>query len=272
MTAAAVTFHEVSAGYGQRTVLDRVSFAVPEGQVVGVLGPNGAGKSTLLRVLTGLHRPSAGRVELFGHDVVGLAASARAALVGVVPQELEVPMPFTVEEIVMLGRTAALSRWRRPTGDDAERVRQAMAFTDVAGLARRPFPELSGGEKQRVVIAMVLAQAPKIILLDEATSHLDINHRLEILQLMERLNRDQGVTIIMVSHDLVLTAEFAPRLVLLDRGRVRADGDRRDVLTEAHLAEVFHCALRVRQDPETGALSIMPIRGTAPALPARGAP
>jgi iron complex transport system ATP-binding protein len=254
----ALDFIDVSAGYRDTRIIQDLSFSIQEGEIAGVIGPNGAGKTTLLRAITGLIRHAAGTVRLFGQDVTALAARERARLVGVVPQDLETPMAFTVEEIVAMGRTASIGRWCAPSAEDRRGIERAMAYTDVIDMRGRPFTELSGGERQRVVIAMVLAQQPRLILMDEPTSHLDMNHRLEVMEIVERLNREQRVTVLIVSHDLNLSAEFCRRLILLDRGRLVADGTPRDVLNEELLRRVYHCEVRVQQSPASGAVLVLP--------------
>jgi iron complex transport system ATP-binding protein len=179
-------------------------------------------------------------------------------------------MAFTVAEIVMMGRTSAISRWSRPSSADRHIVERAMVYTDVIDMKGRAFSDLSGGEKQRAIIAMVLAQEPRAILLDEATSHLDINHRLEVMQIVERLNRERGTTILMVSHDLNLSAEFARRLILLDHGRIAADGAAAAVLTEDLLSRVYHCDVRVQRNPGNGTVSVAPAPRLAPGCSGRG--
>ena len=250
----------VSAGYPGNAVLQEVNLRAAEGQMVGLLGPNGAGKTTLFRVLTGLLRPTAGSVRVFGEDGARLKAAERARRIAVVPQEFETSVAFSVEEIVMMGRTASLNRWTAPSEKDQRIVEKAMAQTDVVSLRHRVFGALSGGEKQRAIVAMALAQEPRIILMDEATSHLDMNHRLEIMQIVERLNREQKTTVLMISHDLNLAADFCHRLVLLDHGRVAADGTPAEVLTEEILRRVYHCEVRVQRDPANGSITVAPAR------------
>ena len=257
---SAIEIHNLSAGYQGRPVLQDLSLVVREGEMVALLGPNGAGKSTLLQAITGRHRADAGMIRLFGRDVRHLPAAARARLVSVVPQQLEVPMAFTVEEMVMMGRTAALNRWLAPSAEDRRIVAQAMAYTDALDLRERMFQEMSGGERQRVVIALALAAEPRLILLDEPTTHLDMNHRMEVLELIARLNRDKGVAIVMVAHDLSLAAEFFPRLVVLDRGRIAADGTPAEVLREETIESVYHCRVSIHADPVCGALRVFPRR------------
>ncbi|MFO7534500.1 MAG: ABC transporter ATP-binding protein [Kiritimatiellia bacterium] len=259
MSKPAIQISGVTAGYGARAVLNGIDLVLEEGVMAGLLGPNGAGKSTLFRVITGLLKPGAGSVRLFGQNVGDLHAGERARLAGVVPQEVEVPMPFSVEAFVLMGRTARISRWTGPTRADYEAAERAMGLTDVLELRHRSITELSGGERQRAVVAMVLAQEPRLILLDEATSHLDINHRLDIMRIVERLNREEGVTVLLTSHDLNLAASFCPRIVLLDHGKLEAEGTPEAVLTEARLKQVYHCEIRVRRDPDDGAMAFFPV-------------
>jgi iron complex transport system ATP-binding protein len=266
---AAIEIEAVEAGYDGAPFLRGVSMRVEAGEMAAVLGPNGAGKSTLLRVLTGRHPVTAGTVRLFGRDVARLGAAERAALVAAAPQELSVPMPFTVEEVVGIGRTARLPRWRAPGAEHRRAIEEAMAGMDVLELRARPFEELSGGERQRAVVAMALAQEPRLLLLDEPTSHLDISHRLEILRLIGRMNAERGLTVVMTSHDLNLAAEFCRRLFLFDHGRLVAEGPPEVTLREPLLRTVYHCDLRVRRE-EDGALTVRPARGSA--THAAGAP
>jgi len=263
-------FKNVSAGYHGVPVIRELDLSISEGQMVGILGPNGAGKTTLFRCITSLCTPLAGTIRVFDTDSRQLSASERAKLIAVVPQELETPVSFTVQEIVMIGRTASLNRWSRPSANDMQAVDRAMVYTDVADMKHRPFTELSGGEKQRAIVAMALAQEPRMILMDEATSHLDMNHCLEIMQIVERLNTEKGVTVIMASHDLNLTAEFCKRVILLDRGKVAADGIPSDVLTENILSNVYNCSVRVQKNSTNGSVCVLPAPRLTPAHSGRG--
>jgi iron complex transport system ATP-binding protein len=258
--SAAFQLERVTAGYHGRPVLRDLSLEAGEGAMLALLGPNGAGKSTLLRAITGRLRAAAGTVRLFGRDVRHLPAAERSRLVSLVPQQIEVPMAFTVEQMVLMGRTAALNRWRAPSPADRRIVEQAMAYTDVLELRERLFNEMSGGERQRVVIALALAAEPRLILLDEPTAHLDMNHRLEVLELIARLNAERGVAIVMVAHDLNLAAEFFPRLVILERGRIAADGPPGAVLRPETLEPVYRCRVSLHRDPDGGALRVFPRR------------
>ena len=257
MEQAALTFREVSAGYKHRKVLDNVSFSVREGEFVSLIGPNGCGKSTLLKTAAALLKPLSGVVELFGQDVHRIKPALRASLLGVVPQKIESPMAFTVSQIVMNGRISSIGRWGTISSRDHDLVERSMIYTDVLGLRERYFTELSGGEQQRVALAMVLAQDPKIIMLDESISHLDINHRQEVLQILMNLNREKQMTILLVSHDLSLSASISDRFLLMDTGRLVKAGIPVEVLDPALLSSVYNCDLRVQQDPYTGYLQVL---------------
>ncbi len=258
----AIRLRQVAAGYPGRPVLRGVDLELQPGEMAGVLGPNGAGKTTLFRVLAGLLPCAAGQTEIFGRSQAELPARDRARLVGVVPQSLESPMPFTVEEMVLMGRTAVLERWQAPGSADYAVAERVMAETDVLRLRDRVFSALSGGEKQRTLMAMALAQEPRLLLLDEATAHLDLRHRLDILDLVTRLNRETGVTVLMISHDWTLTAACCPRLLLLDDGRLTADGPPETVMGGGEIARAFQCELRMLRD-DTGTLHVIPVRKTA---------
>ncbi|TAN36253.1 MAG: ABC transporter ATP-binding protein [Verrucomicrobia bacterium] len=244
----AIELQSVFAAYREVDVLHDVTLAVAAGEWLALVGPNGAGKSTVLRVITGLLKPRAGMVRLGKRELREIRPAERARWVAVVPQELSVPLPFTVGELVALGRTNVRQRWARLAADDRRAIERAMAYTDVLELRERPFEELSGGEKQRAALALALAQETQILLLDEPTAHLDLNHQWEFFQLLERLNRECQLTVVMTSHDLNLAAEFCARLALFDHGRLAAIGTPSDVLHEDLLRETYHCDVRVRQE------------------------
>jgi iron complex transport system ATP-binding protein len=264
----AIELQHISAAYRESDVLRDVTLAVAEGEWLALLGPNGAGKSTVLRVITGLLPARAGVALLGGRDVRAIRGAERARLVAVVPQELSTPLPFTVGELVTLGRSSAHGRLARPGAADRRAIERALAYTDLLELRERPFAELSGGEKQRAAIALALAQETRILLLDEPTAHLDLNHQWEILQLLDRLNRECSLTIVMTSHDLNLAAEFCSRLALFDHGALVALGTPAEVLREERLREVYHCDVRVRH--ESGrAPEVRPERRPQPAAGGR---
>jgi iron complex transport system ATP-binding protein len=239
-------------------VIHDVSLRIDAGEIVGLIGPNGAGKTTLLRCVTALCRPLRGSVRLLGKDTHRLSASERARLAAVVPPELETPMAFSVEELVAIGRTASADRWRGLSAKDMEAVETALANTDMRRLRNRLLTELSAGEKQRAVVAMALAQSPRVILMDEPTSHLDMIHCFDVMRIVRRLNREDGATVLMISHDLNTAARFCDRLLLMSGGRIIADGSPRTVLTEPGLALAYGCAVTVSYAPPDNAVTVFP--------------
>ena len=229
-----------------------IDLHVKSGEMVALIGPNGSGKTTLLRLLSGALRPGGGRVVLSGRPLNELTSRQRARLVGVVPQEGSAAFDFTVMETVLMGRTAHLGVFGVEGPDDIAVAREAMQRTRTLPFAARLMSHLSGGERQLALIARALAQKPRLLLLDEPTAFLDIRHRLEIYELLVRLNAEEGLTIIATSHDLNMAARYCRRIVLLKRGEVRADGDAARVFDPAVLSDVYETALRVATDAETG--------------------
>jgi len=235
----------VSAAYGPRVALHGCDLAIRGGEVVTVVGPNGAGKSTLLRVLAGLLRPREGAVALDGADISRWPRSVLARRIAVVPQLFDTLFPFTVREVVTLGRTARLGLLGRASAADATAVARALADLDLGALADRRIDALSGGERQRAVLAMALAQDGDVLLLDEPTAHLDPAHQLATLALVRELARTRGLAVAAVLHDLNLAAAVATRVVVVERGLVVADATPRDALSPDLVARVFGPALRV---------------------------
>ena len=234
------------AGYGSRGVLQGIDLDLAPGQLVALVGPNGAGKSTLLRVLAGLIRPASGAVMLDGVDVATLSRGALASRIAVVPQVFDTLFPFTVREIVGLGRSARLGLFARPTASDASAITRAIADQDLSGLVDRRLDALSGGERQRVVLAMALAQEADVLLLDEPTAHLDPAHQLGTVRRTAALARTRGVIALAVLHDLNLAA-LADRVVVIDAGRVVADGPPAAALAADVVTPVFGAGLAVHQ-------------------------
>ncbi len=235
----------IVAGYGARPVLRGVDVELAGGAVVAILGPNGAGKSTLLRALAGMLAPSSGEVLLDGVPVATLSRAAIARRIAVVPQVLELLFPFTVREIVGLGRTAHLGWLGTPSPTDRAAVDRALAELELEPLAGRRIDTLSGGERQRAVLAMALAQEADVLLLDEPTVHLDPTHQRATLVLLRDLARHRSLAVAAVLHDLNLAAAGADRVVLLVAGRVAAEGAPSDVLRQDTLDAAFGEGLRV---------------------------
>ena len=238
----------VSAGYGAGDpVVRAVDLRLGEGDFLGLLGPNGCGKSTLLRAAAGVLPLQQGRVVLDGKDLASCTRRELARLLGVVAQECLFAPGFSVQEIVAMGRNAHLGVFGRPGRGDEYQVHRALDQTGILALASREALALSGGERQRVAIARALAQSPRLLLLDEPTNHLDNNHQVEVFDLLHELNREKGLAILCVTHDLNLAAEYCTAIALLDQGRLCAWGPPAEVLTAPMLGEVYGVEVRVEE-------------------------
>jgi iron complex transport system ATP-binding protein len=237
----------VEFGYGGGFRLAGVSFELGEGEVLGVVGPNSAGKTTLLRLLTKVHAPAAGEIRLRGTPLARIPRRALAREVAVVPQEEAVAFPVTVDELALMGRFPHAAGRLFESAEDLARTQEAMALAGVLPLRAQPVDTLAGGERQRALLARALAQEPRVLLLDEPTSHLDLRHQREMVGLLRRLNRERGLTIVFVSHDLTLAGELADRLLLLAGGRVARLGPPPDVLTEPVLEAAYGCPVWVEK-------------------------
>ena len=238
--------------YAERWILQDFSLEVSQGEILGVVGPNGSGKTSLLKLMAGLLHPQAGVVNLNGEDVGSLDPPQVARCVAMVPQESQVLFPFTVRELVLMGRFVHQHGWGWESAEDLRAARLAIQLMDLEQVANRTFQELSGGERQRAIIARALAQQSRILLLDEPTAFLDIKHQLEIYATLRGLNRDQGVTVVLVSHDLNLASQYCHRLVLLHEGRVFHKGTPAEVLTVEHLRTVYGCEVIIDRHPIVG--------------------
>jgi iron complex transport system ATP-binding protein len=262
----------VSFAYDRRSpVLRDVSMSAARGEIVGILGPNGSGKTTLLKVLAGLLRPQAGRVLLDGMPVASLDRRKAAQRMSVVPQETHLAFDYSVLEVVLMGRYAHLGAFELEGPRDLAAARDALASTGTAAFERRPFESLSGGEKQRVVIAAALAQlddgdkapaAPKggaYMLLDEPTASLDLRYQLDVVGLLKRLRQERQHGIIVSIHDLNLAAALCDRLVLLREGCVIVDGATRAVLTDQHIRELYGVDVEVVAHERAGHPIVVPL-------------
>jgi len=235
----AIRLAGVDARYRDRLALSGVDLEIAEGERIALIGGNGAGKSTLLRVAVGTLAPTAGRVEVLGRPIADLDRLAVARRIAVVPQAASLPFATRVEDVVALGRIPHEDPFRGLRPEDRAVVAAAIDRVGVGHLLGRDARELSLGERQLVLIAMAVAQSAPILVLDEPTVHLDLRHQVGAMDLLVDLNVRSGTTIIAVLHDLTLAAHFFPRLVLLDHGRVVADGDPADVLAPERVREVF---------------------------------
>lgn len=231
---------QVSYSYGSAPVLEDVTFKLAAGEMAAVVGPNGSGKSTLLKCISGLLHPQQGDITLAGKSVSGYSAQERAKQVAVVPQETVLAFDFNVAETVLMGRQPHLRLFQRETAADVAAVQAAMEQTGTRSLAERSVSTLSGGERQRVLIARALAQEPRLLLLDEPTSQLDITYQAEILGLLQRLNSQHGLTILAVIHDLNLAVQYFNKFILLSQGRILATGTAAEVITSDNLQRAYH--------------------------------
>ena len=264
MSEVILKFEAVRAGYGDREILKGFSAKIDRGEFVGLIGANGAGKSTLLKCLSGLLPVTDGRILVEGRDNAALKQRERARMVAVVPQSFAIDYDFLVEEIVLMGRNPYLSYRDRESERDYAIVEEAMKMTGTLSFKGRLFNELSGGEKQRVIIARAIAQEPDIILLDEPTSALDIHHQIEVMELIEHLNKKRGVTVVAVLHDVNLASRYCGRLIMLQGGQVLADGVPSAVVVEENLRHIYKMKMVVRENPMFNKPEIIPIRVLAP--------
>jgi iron complex transport system ATP-binding protein len=243
----------ITVGYRRLPVLRGLSLRIRENEFLGIIGPNGSGKSTLLRTICGILQPWNGRILLEGRELSHIARKEIARKIGYVPQSSSFAFPFTCEEVVLMGRYAYDGNRKR----DYEVAKWAMELTDTLPLKERKINELSGGELQRVIIARALAQQPKILLLDEPTVHLDINHRMEIFKLLQEL-KSQGITIITVLHDLNLASEYSERVVVINDGKVVYDGLPQDIIDKEIIKRTYGIDVNIVENPLSGLPLILP--------------
>jgi iron complex transport system ATP-binding protein len=248
---AQAVFEDVVVAYRERTIIRGVSLSIASGERVALVGPNGAGKSTLLRVLAGLVAPRSGRVLLGGDPVATLDRPAIARRMAAVPGQAALPFSARVEEVVALGRLPHEDPFRGPRAADRAAVDAAISRVGIDRLRGRDARELSLGERQLVLVALAVAQAAPLLVLDEPTAHLDLRHQVAVMELLADLNARDGTTILAVLHDLTLARHFFPRLVLLDRGQVVADGPPSAVLTAERVQAVFGVDVALTGGPAT---------------------
>lgn len=259
MTSTVAAEHVSFSYRGGLPVLDDVSAAVGRGGLVGILGPNGSGKTTLLRLLGGLLRPSAGRISLDGSDLRTVPRAMVARRMAMVPQETQLAFEYTVLEMATMGRYPHLRAFEIEGPEDLQIARQALRATGTDHLAPRLFNTLSGGEKQRVVIAGALAQSSEILLLDEPTASLDLAYQLEIRSILQQLNRERNLTIVVSTHDLNFAASLCRELVLLHDGRVLAAGATEAMLEPSLIRKLYGVDVDISANARTGQLTVIPI-------------
>lgn len=247
------------AGYDGKMILDRISLQIPSNRISVIIGANACGKSTLLKTLARLIKPAAGEILLDGEPIHAIPSKQLARVIGLLPQSPIVPEGITVADLVGRGRYPHQSFFGTWSKKDDEAVAEAMEFMNITDLADRNVDELSGGQRQRVWIAMALAQQTDILFLDEPTTFLDITHQIEILDLLTDLNRKYGKTIVMVLHDINLSARYADYLFAMRQGKLIAEGKPSEVITSQLIKEVFGLDCAIANDPVSGSPTVVPI-------------
>ncbi len=245
--------------YGSNKIINDISFNIKEGSFISIVGPNGAGKSTLVNIISKILGKFDGSIEVCGDDISKLTTKDIARMIAVVPQSTNPSFSFTVEEMVLMGRHPYISRFESESKEDFEFVREVMGKTKITQFADRKFNELSGGEKQRVVRAQALAQDSSILLLDEPTSHLDINFQIEFMNLFLKLNREEGKTIIGIFHDINLAIQNSSQIMLLKEGSIFGFGEPEEVISRQNLKSVFHSDVFVGKNPVTQKIYVSPV-------------
>ncbi|MFC5803480.1 ABC transporter ATP-binding protein [Streptomyces formicae] len=254
-----LTAESVTLAYDQRVIAEDLSVEIPDNSFTVIVGPNACGKSTLLRALSRMLKPSKGRVLLDGQMIHSMPAKKVARTLGLLPQSSIAPDGITVGDLVARGRYPHQGLLRQWSPEDERVVQESMAATGVAELADRYVDELSGGQRQRVWIAMALAQQTPLLLLDEPTTFLDIQHQLEVLDLCAELHENQGRTLVAVLHDLNQAARYATHLIAMRGGQIAAEGAPGDVVTAELVEQVFGVSSQVIDDPETGTPLVVPL-------------
>ena len=245
------------SGYGSKKVLHEISMTIGKPQFTGIIGANGCGKTTLLKHISGYYKPWDGWVKITGKDTRALSVRERARIIGYVPQDIPYDFAFTCYDLVMMGRTPYLKRFQRESSTDREVVREAMELTDTWLLKDRVATQLSGGERQRVYIARALAQKPKIILLDEPISHLDVKYQAETLYLLKELSV-QGILVLAVLHDINLASQFCDEILVMKEGAILCSGRPAEVITPLNISTAFAVDIEIFDNPHTQTPYVVP--------------
>lgn len=243
----ALAVSELICGYAGTEVLKHISFTVQKGEFTAILGPNGAGKSTLVLALSGVIPPRGGRIEILGREIGRLSMKERARSIAVLMQDSDMRFPFSCREVVAMARYPHRKRWQMETAADREAVEKALRLTDTQAIAERLIVEVSGGERQRALMAKSIAQETPILVLDEAVSGMDVHRKLQLFGVLDGLNREEHLTVLAVLHDINLAALFCRRMIFLKEGVIVADGETEDVLTRHILEKVYETRVIVQE-------------------------
>lgn len=252
-----IELKNISAFYQKRIILEEINFEVKEGEFLGIIGPNGVGKTTLLKIITGVKQPNTGQVILNKKNITNLSRKEIAKIMAVVPQNLFIPSLFTVEDVIMMGRYPHQKNKFTTSNEDITIVNDVMNKTNTNLFRNRIIDELSGGEKQEVIIAKALVQQPKILILDEPTANLDIKHQMKILNLIKTLVKKDKITVIIVIHDLNLASRFCDNLILLNNCKIQSQGKIENVLTQQNLEQAYQIKVKVEYNNLINSLQVM---------------
>ncbi len=255
----ALEIENLNFGYETKTVLENISFKVKQGEFISIIGPNGSGKSTLLKLLSNIYNPKSGTILIQGKNIKDYKRKELAKKMALVPQNTVTDYEFLVEDIVLMGRYPYIGRFEKEKDEDYHIVDEALKLTNTYNLKKRRINEISGGELQRVIVAKALAQNPDILLLDEPTSHLDINHQMEILRLLKNLNQKKGTTVVLVIHDINLASRYSDRILLLNNGSILGIGQPSEVVNKPNIEKAYNLKVAIERNPITDSIHIIPL-------------
>lgn len=256
---SAIKVKNLSWSYGDEMVLKNIDLTVERGKFYSIIGPNGSGKTTLFKLISNALESKVGSIYLNDRDLKKYSNRELARLVSTVPQNTAVEFDFSVQDIVMMGRAPYLRRFQSESENDLKIVEKAMEMVDIVCLREKQINGISGGERQRAIIARAIAQSTEIMLLDEPISHIDLRYQIELLDTVKRLNREKGITVVAILHDLNLAAEYSDKLFLINKGEIVAKGKPEEVLTESNIEEVYGLKVNLVENPETKKPYIIPI-------------
>jgi len=241
----ALSIEGLGFSYDSRQVLSGLSFDLKRGEIMGVIGPNGSGKSTLIRLVSGVLKPDSGKIKIFSKEIESYSRKELAQKLSVIPQQTELTFPYQVLEVVLMGRAPYLRRFQLEGAKDIKIARDCLSQTGCLGLESRRIDEISGGERQRVILAKALAQEPEVILADEPTAHLDLEHQIKFMKLISDLREREKISVLFTTHDLNLASIFADRILVLDQGRLAGLGAPKEVLKPELMSKIYHLKLKL---------------------------